>query len=120
MAPIAASLRVALSHLLPWRGRPERRFPADWWLPGHWPPQDARCPAVGKTDMSAPISARMFSALRVFTPGIVHSNSIAGASQYGRVRLVLVRRIFRGLDNAELLRVGKGQSRIRPWRTSHA
>jgi hypothetical protein len=41
-------------------------------------------------------------------------------SQYGRMRLVLVRRIFRGLDNARLLRAERGQSRIRPWRTSHA
>ena len=42
------------------------------------------------------------------------------ASQYGRMRLVLVRRIFRGLNNARLLRATQGQSRIRPWRTSHA
>ena len=41
-------------------------------------------------------------------------------SQYGRMRLVLVRRIFRGLNNARLLRAEQGQSRIRPWRTSHA
>jgi len=42
------------------------------------------------------------------------------ASQYGRMGLVLVRRIFRGLNNARLLRAEQGQSRIRPWRTSHA
>ena len=36
------------------------------------------------------------------------------------LRLVLVRRIFRGLNNARLLRATQGQSRIRPWRTSHA
>ncbi len=47
-------------------------------------------------------------------------HGLGAISQYGRMRLVLVRRIFRGLDNAELLRVGKGQGRIRPWRTSHA
>ena len=45
---------------------------------------------------------------------------MAKASQYGRMRLVLVRRIFRGLDNARLLRAELGQSRMRPWRTSHA
>jgi hypothetical protein len=40
-------------------------------------------------------------------------------SQYGRMRLVLARRIYRG--QSRLSTVRKGQSRIRPvWRTSHA
>ena len=29
-------------------GPPDRRLPADWLLPGHWPAQEASCPAVGK------------------------------------------------------------------------
>ena len=44
----------------------------------------------------------------------------ARISQYGRMRLILVRRILRGLNNARLLRAEQGQSRIRPWRISHA
>ena len=59
------------SHLLPLRVRPERRLPADWSLPGQRPAQDARCPAVGKTHMSVPISAIITSAVRVATPVIV-------------------------------------------------
>ncbi len=50
---------------------------------------------------------------------IAHNQGSA-LSQYGRMRLILVRRIFRGLDNAELLRARRGQSRIRLWRISHA
>lgn len=49
------------------------------------------------------------SIVRVVTP-----------SQYGRMRLVLVRRICRGLNNARLLRAEQGQCRIRRWRTGHA
>ena len=52
--------------------------------------------------------------------GSVAQLAICATSQYGRRRLALVRRIFRGLNNAEVLRARRGQSRIRPWRTSHA
>ena len=47
---------------MPLRVLPERRWPADWSLPGHWPAQLARCLAVGKTLMSVPISAMITSA----------------------------------------------------------
>src|SRR4029453_4434724 len=40
-------------------------------LPGQRPAQLARCPAVGNTVMSAPISAMMTSAARLPTPGMV-------------------------------------------------
>jgi hypothetical protein len=56
------------SHFEPLRARPDRRLPADWSLPGHPPAQLARCPAVGKTVMSIPISATMTSAVRCATP----------------------------------------------------
>src|SRR3954453_9471714 len=59
------------SHLEPLRVRPERRLPADWSLPGQRPAQLARCPAVGNTLMSVPISATMTSAVRWATPVIV-------------------------------------------------
>src|SRR6266576_817484 len=54
---------------------PERRLPADWSFPGHCPAHDARCPAVGNTLMSTPISAISSSAVRFWTPGIVHRSS---------------------------------------------
>src|SRR5436190_2002612 len=44
---------------------------ADLLLPGHIPAHEARCPAVGKTVMSAPISAIRHSAVRCDTPGMV-------------------------------------------------
>src|SRR5438034_7921210 len=62
---MAASLSASLSHFEPLRVRPERRLPADWSLPGHCPAQEARWRSLGKTDMSTPISARMFSAVRL-------------------------------------------------------
>ena len=49
---------------MPLRVRPERRRPAHWSLPGHWPAHEASCLAVGNTDMSTPISATMTSAVR--------------------------------------------------------
>jgi hypothetical protein len=37
IADIAAFLSASLSHLDPLRVLPERRLPADWSLPEHWP-----------------------------------------------------------------------------------
>ena len=54
---MAASSSAQSSHLDPLRLRPERRLPADWSLPGHWPAQEASCLGVGKALMSVPISA---------------------------------------------------------------
>jgi len=74
IAAIAASSSAQSSHLDPLRVLPERRLPADWSLPGHRPAQEASCLAVGKIDMSTPISAMMTSAVRRCTPWIVHSS----------------------------------------------
>src|SRR3954466_7344860 len=79
IAAMAVSSSAKSSHLEPSRVRPERRLPADWSLPGHWPAQDARCRADAKRVMSVPISARMHSAPRRWMPTIVHSSSTAGA-----------------------------------------
>src|SRR5438093_6588014 len=65
-------MRLVRSHLLPFRVFPLRRFPALSSLPGHMPAQLARWPAVGNTAMSVPISARMVSAVRRWTPGDRH------------------------------------------------
>src|SRR5438270_6715639 len=40
-------MRTRLSERLPWRIRPERRFPPLSWLPGANPPQAARWLALG-------------------------------------------------------------------------
>ena len=42
VAASAASSRAVSSHLEPLRVLPERRLPAEWSLPGHWPAQLAR------------------------------------------------------------------------------
>src|SRR3954465_1132595 len=77
MAAIAASLSAALSQRDPLRVRPERCLPAERSLPGRCLAQEARCRADGKMVMSGPISARMTSAVRRCTPGVVHSSSAA-------------------------------------------
>ena len=75
IAAIAAFLSASSSHFDPLRVLPDLRLPADWWLPGQRPAHEARCPAVGNTDMSVPISARMFCAERVSIPVSVRSSS---------------------------------------------
>ena len=55
------------------RTRVERRLPALSSLRGHRPAQEIRWPAVGKRDMSTPISANTTLAVRPLTPGIVAS-----------------------------------------------
>ncbi len=56
-SPSAASTRTGCRCWLPGRRFPECRFPADSWLPGHKPTQDARCAASGGYAWtSAPIS----------------------------------------------------------------
>jgi hypothetical protein len=79
----AASVSAIESQREPLRVRPERRLPADSSLPGQSPAQDAKCPAVGNTDMSAPTSAITTSAVRRCTPGTVQSSSTAEAK--GRI-----------------------------------
>src|SRR3954451_11091958 len=75
VAAQAASTIAVRSAVSPLRARPVGRLPADSWLPGHSPAQDARCAAVGKRLMSAPASARNTQAVRGPRPGIVHSRS---------------------------------------------
>ena len=53
------SAQVVLSQLALFRTRVERRFPALSSLRGHKPAQETRWPAVGKRDISTPISATM-------------------------------------------------------------
>ena len=61
---------------LPLRRLPERRFPADSWLPGHTPAQDARWAAAGKYPVTlAPISEMTAAAASGPMPGIVVSRS---------------------------------------------
>ena len=62
--------------MLPWRRRPEWRLPADSWLPGHSPAQEARCAASGKySRTSAPISEMTAAAASGPMPGMVFSSS---------------------------------------------
>ena len=64
----------------PLRVRPERRLPADWSLPGHWPAQEARCPAVGNDGSCRRRSRRGCSRrCAARSRAIVHSSSTAGA-----------------------------------------
>src|SRR3954468_22418068 len=49
--------------------------PADSLLPGQVPAHDARCSAVGKRVMSAPVSAMITSATPMLIPGMVTSRS---------------------------------------------
>ena len=60
----------------PLAGSADPRFPADSRCPGHIPAHEARCPGVGKTPMSAPISARITSADRRSHPDQTGNRSI--------------------------------------------
>src|SRR3954451_23011000 len=64
VAASAASSSAQSSHLEPLRVLPERRLPADWWLPEHCPAHEASALAVAKLLMSTPISAMRHSAVR--------------------------------------------------------
>src|SRR4051812_50078654 len=89
---MAASLSAALRFFEPLRVLPDRRLPADWSLPGHWPAHEARCPAEANTLMSGPISARMISAGRWGTPGVVPRSSAWGGERGAFFPLALSRR----------------------------
>ena len=71
----ADSIKVARSHLEPLVVLVEPRLPADSFCPGHRPAHEARWPDVGNTLMSTPISARITSALRWPTPGMLSRRS---------------------------------------------
>ena len=60
----------ALQIGFPGRVLADLTFPVDSLLPGVVPAQDARCLAVAKRVMSAPVSAMMTSAVKVLIPGI--------------------------------------------------
>src|SRR5664280_2310015 len=64
---------------LPLRVRPDLCLPADSLLPGHKPAHDARWAAVGKRDMSTPISEMITCAARSPIPGIVRRRLICWA-----------------------------------------
>ena len=81
VAARAASVRAARSQRFPRRVFPDLCFPALSLLPGQRPAQLARCPALGKTVMSTPISAISTSATRGPTPGI--SSRRAWSAAYG-------------------------------------
>src|SRR5215218_7025513 len=66
------------SHREPLRVVPARCLPADSLLPGQIPAQLAKCPAEGNWPMSVPISARMTSAVRWLTPGMVINRASSG------------------------------------------
>ena len=56
-ADIAETPSAPLRYGLPGRVLVDLIRPADWLEPGETPAQEARCPAVGNTLMSAPVSA---------------------------------------------------------------
>src|SRR5687768_11933466 len=76
-AAIAAVPRARFRYLFPGLVCVDLTRPADSLAPGAVPAHDARWPAVGKTDMSAPVSAMMTSAFRLLIPGTVASSSRA-------------------------------------------
>jgi hypothetical protein len=78
----AHPVRTSASQRLPLVGLPERRLPPVRLLPGQRPAQAARWPAVGKTDMSTPISAMMASAARLPTPVMV-AEPVTGHGERG-------------------------------------
>ena len=64
-----ASVSALGRHRFPLRTPPGRCLPALSFLPRQKPAQLAKSPALGKTRMSTPISARTTSWVRLFTPG---------------------------------------------------
>src|SRR5881409_174495 len=65
----AAMPRAPLRYRLPGRLLVDLTLPADSLAPGAVPTQDASCSEVGKTVMSAPVSAMKISATVVLNPG---------------------------------------------------
>src|SRR3982074_3869399 len=74
-------LSTSFSHGSPFVVLPERRFPPVTLLLGQHPAHEARCEAVGKTDMSTPISAMTHCDARWPTPVTV--SILAAASAKG-------------------------------------
>ena len=74
---------AALSHVFPLPVDARRRFPALSWLPGQTRAHDGNWLAVGNFDMSSPVSARIASAERLATPGMLSRSSMA--AEKGRV-----------------------------------
>jgi len=71
----AASTRELRNFWLPLVVFPDFRFPALMWLTGANPAQEQRWTAEGKRFISVPVSANIYSAVRLSTPGIVSSRS---------------------------------------------
>src|SRR6185295_9536560 len=72
----AHSTRTCCRCWFPFRGLPEWRLPADSWLPGHTPIQDAKWPAEGNVSpMSAPASEMIAAAANGPMPAMVVNSS---------------------------------------------
>src|SRR4051812_42613178 len=76
-ADIAETPSAPLRYGLPGRVLVDLIRPADSLQPGETPAQDARCPALGNTLMSAPVSAMNTSAVLVENPGMLINSSRA-------------------------------------------
>src|SRR5262245_9558110 len=74
LAEVAAQVAVALAFL------PVRVRGPDWWAEGYRPAQETRWAAVGKRDMSRPVSAMIERASSALTPGICASRWAAGSA----------------------------------------
>ncbi|KOT93221.1 hypothetical protein ADK86_19495 [Streptomyces sp. NRRL F-5755] len=61
--------------LLPCRVRPDLATPADSFIPGQTPVQEARWPAVANCAMSPPVSAMMIWAAAGPMPGMVSTSA---------------------------------------------
>jgi len=103
--------------LLPLRVFPERRFPADWSLPGHCPAHDARCPAEGEhAHVDADLGDQQLSGPLLHTRDRAQQLSLRGE----RAHLVLDRRRDLVDLGVEEVQVGKdradqdGVQRLKP------
>lgn len=99
------------------------RFPALSWLPGQRRAQDAICPAVGNGDMSSPVSARIASADRRPTPGMLSRRSSAarkGQSVTATIRMssLSIWRDSSSIRSGCRLSTNRWWSRIRPGTTA--
>jgi hypothetical protein len=75
----AASVSAVFNHTDSCRVRAGLGLPPEALLPGQIPAQDARCAGLGKTLMSAPISASRLIAVFRATPGMVTTRCNIGS-----------------------------------------
>jgi hypothetical protein len=113
----AHSVSISPSQRLPLVGLPERRLPPVMLLPGQRPAQEARWPAVGKTDMSTPSLAMMASAARLPTPVMV-AEPVTGHGERGDHRIDAA--VEGGDRLLQVLEVVKGQPDQQPMMLAEA